>query len=160
MLIDSNFIDPATCVIEQVSDHRLPLVNKFYSDCNYLVNCGRLDRVYSLQCHRKIIAAARLVPQVSGDFLLRNLCVAPDVRNQGIARYLVQEMLGLLRLDTTSSDVSLACYCFALPHLQNFYLSMGFKNLTIDEVPPDIAETHMRNCARKRGWILMGFVIS
>lgn len=146
-------------IFKCVDELRLPLVNRFYASCNYNVKCGRHDRVFSLSQQGKIIAAARLMPHSQGHFLLRNLCVAPEMRNQGVATHLLTKILAelvpieeLAPLKTTT-----ACYCFALPHLQNFYLVLGFTHLTIEQVPQDIAEIHLRNCARKRGWVLMGY---
>jgi len=141
-------------IFQCVDELRLPLVNRFYESCNYSVKCGRHDRVYSLNQQGKIIAAARLMPHPAGHFLLRNMCVLTEKRNQGVASYLLAKML--TALDSTDSPVN--CYCYALPHLQGFYLALGFKYLTPDQVPQDIAEVHFRNCARKRGWILMGYV--
>lgn len=151
MHVESAPIDLEQATFDRVSELRLPLVNRFYAQCNYLVKCGRLDWVYSLSLGGNIIAAARLLPQPSSHFLLRNLCVAPELRNQGIARYLIRALLSEL----VSANKN--CYCYALPHLQAFYLSLGFKHLTPEQVPPEIAEMHFRNCARKRGWILMGY---
>lgn len=150
MLLEDVAIDLEACSVELVSELRLPLVNRFYSDCNYSVKCGRLDRVYSLSVAGKIIAAARLIPQQSGCYLLRNLCVEPKLRNQGVASYLLRATLSRLN--------KINCYCYALPHLQNFYLALSFQYLNLEQVPAEIAEMHVRNCARKRGWILMGFV--
>lgn len=82
---------------------------------------------------------------------MRNSCVAPEARNQGVATHLLTKILAEL------APMAVACYCYALPHLQDFYLALGFKYLTIEQVPQDIAELHLRNCARKRGWILMGY---
>lgn len=152
MHAEATNIDLETCTFECISELRLPLVNRFYSSCHYLVRCGRLDSVYSLSLDGKIIAAARLMPQPSTHFLLRNLCVAPDMRNQGVASHLLRAILAVL----VSANKN--CYCYALPHLQDFYRSLGFKHLTPEQVPPEIAEMHFRNCARKRGWILMGYV--
>lgn len=151
MLVESA-VNLESCKVERVSEIRLPLVNHFYSSCNYLVKCGRLDWVYSLSAGGKIFAAARLMPQPSADFLLRNLCVAPDMRNRGVASYLVRSIL------TELVSANKNCYCYALPHLQHFYLAIGFKHLAPEQVPPEIAEMHYRNCARRRGWILMGYV--
>ena len=146
-------------VFKSVDELRLPLINRFYASCNYNVKCGRHDRVFSLSQQGKIIAAARLMPHPQGHFLLRNLCVLPEVRNQGVATHLLtkilQELVPITELAAIKSTAT--CYCYALPHLQNFYLALGFKHLAIEEVPQDIAETHLRNCARKRGWILMGY---
>lgn len=133
----------------QVDELRLPLMNRFYTECNYKVSCGRRERVYSLTINGEIIAAARLVLQPSNCYLLRNLCVLPAMRNRGVASYFVGMILG----DMAAQD----CYCYALPHLRKFYLALGFCELTVAQVPAEIGEIHMRNQARKRGWLLMGF---
>jgi len=140
-------------VFKCVDELRLPLINRFYASCNYNVKCGRHDRVYSLSLKGEIIAAARLMPYPQGYFVLRNLCVAPEQRNQGVATSLLTQIL----LELSLVNLPLHCYCFALSHLQNFYVALGFKCLSLDQVPQDIAEIHIRNCARKRGWILMGY---
>ncbi|RYY74947.1 MAG: N-acetyltransferase [Gammaproteobacteria bacterium] len=145
---------------EIVSAARLPLVNQFYSSCRYKVKCGKSDRVYTLRFGGKIIAAARFLVQKSGYLLLRNLCVAPDMRNQGIATRLLTKALHDLLVTNPIN-----CYCFALPYLKNFYLSLGFEyfsseDLLQEQVPEDIVEMYIRNCTRKRGWILMGYIIA
>lgn len=144
-------VDLETCTIEVVSEIRLPLVNQFYSSCNYRVKCGRFERVYSLAMGGKIVAAARLIPQGSGHFLLRNLCVNPELRHKGIASFLLRHLMPVL---------SGHCYCYALPHLQKFYLSLGFQHFSVEQVPEDIAAMYIRHRERKRGWILMGYVNS
>lgn len=146
-------------VFNSVDELRLPLVNRFYASCNYSVKCGRYDRVFSLTRQGEIIAAARLMPHHQGHFLLRNLCVASDMRNQGVATHLLTKILAELipRTECEATNSAANCYCYALPHLQNFYRALGFRPLTIEQVPQDIAETHLRNCARKRGWVLMGY---
>lgn len=133
----------------QVDELRLPLIDRFYTNCNYKVNCGRRDRVYSLTINGEIIAAARLMLQPSQCYLLRNLCVLPAVRGQGIASYFIKKIIS----DLAPQD----CYCYALPHLKHFYLALGFSELTVAQVPEEIAETHIRNQTRKRGWLLMGY---
>lgn len=147
---DSDFVDLETCTFERISELRLPLVNHFYSECNYHIKCGRFEQVYSLSLGGNIIAAARMIPQCSGHFLLRNLCVNPELRRQGIADYLLRAILSCLN--------GAHCYCYALPHLQNFYLSLGFQHFPPEQVPSDIAEMYIRHQTRKRGWILMGYV--
>jgi len=154
-------VDVKDLSVELIDELHLPLVNHFYSLCRYRVKCGRLDKVYSVYFGGEIIAAARFLLHKSGHFLLRNLCVAPAMRKQGVATYLLTKALHDLRLAAGSSN----CYCFALPHLKKFYLSLDFKLFSPEEiashqVPADIADTHSRNCARNRGWILMGFIIA
>ncbi|RYE57550.1 MAG: N-acetyltransferase [Sphingobacteriales bacterium] len=149
-MLREQVINLESCTFERVSELRLPLVNRFYSSCNYRVKCGRLERIFSLSLGGNIIAAARLIPQHAGHYLLRNLCVDPDLRGQGIASYLMRATLTIL------GDAN--CYCYALPHLQNFYLSLNFQHFTPDQVPTDISDMHIRHCSRKRGWILMGYI--
>lgn len=136
------------CHFEKVDVLRLPLVNRFYSQCKYKVNCGSSDYVYVLKHEGEIIAAARLIVQSSQHVLLRNLCVSPAMRKQGVARHFMQSILR----DTSIFD----CYCFALLHLQNFYTSLTFVNCLPDHVPADIAELQKRYKSRQRDWVLMG----
>lgn len=145
---DCPSVDLTNCHFEAVNQLRLPLVDRFYSQCKYRVKCGRHDQVYCLSYQGQIIAAARLLPEASGQLLLRNLCVAPEMRGQGVARYFMQALLAAI--------TPLKCYCFALPHLKEFYRSLGFKLLEPTQVPSDIAVLCIRYRERKRDWILMG----
>jgi len=150
MLADCPVLDVQHLLFSLVDELRLPLVNRFYSQCNYRVKCGRFERIYSLSFNGKIIAAARLIPQKNGHFLLRNLCVEPSLRHQKVASHLMRKILAVIE--------PAACYCYALPHLQHFYLALAFQYLTPIQVPDDIAAMYLRHCARKRGWVLMGYV--
>ena len=134
--------------VRRIEELRLPLANRFYADCNYHVKCGRLDRVYTCELKGKIIAAARLLDSAPNCLLLRNVCVLPEHRNQGIATYLLKSIFASISPNN--------CYCFALPHLKDFYLALGFSELEVLQVPQEIAELHIRNQSRKRGWLLMG----
>ncbi len=139
------------CVkVERVGELQLPLVNRFYEDCDYKVNCGRQDWVFTLRCENRIVAAARCLPSPSHYFMLRNLCVLPELRNRGIASHLIRTIMP--RLNPAN------CYCYALPHLKKFYLALDFKQLQIEQVPGEIGETYARHVARKRGWLLMGYL--
>ncbi len=119
-------------------------------DNGYRVKCGRLDRVYSFTLNGKIIAAARLIPQLSDVYLLRNLCVATDCRRQGVASRFLSELL--------PQFVPKNCYCFISAYLQHFYEAVGFECFSPEQVPEDIGVMHVRQRERKRGWILMGFI--
>lgn len=139
-----------TCRFDAMEPARFPLVDRFYSNCKYKVKCGRLDRVYCLSHEGHIVAAARLIAHSSGELLLRNLCVAPALRRQGLARRFMHLLLAAITPQ--------GCYCFALPHLQEFYLALDFKLLTPDQVPTETAILARRYSERKRDWLLMGHV--
>ena len=153
MLVATAPLQIEKCSVEIVSEMRLPLVDRFYKECKYRVKCGRLDRVYTLNYEARIIAAARLISlplQQNSDYLLlRNLCVLPFMRHQGAAKHLLKSIVTQLH--------PISCYCFALPHLQDFYLSLNFRVLYSHEVPVELGAIYERDAARGRGWILMGY---
>jgi GNAT superfamily N-acetyltransferase len=138
------------CRFQRVEAARFPLVDRFYRAQGYKVRCGSAEQVYALVDEANgIIAAARLVPQSSGHYWLRNLLVAPEWRGQGLATSLVHQFLPELN--------PLGCYCFALPHLVGFYAALNF-TLAPSHCPEDIARTYHTYRARGRDWVLMGYI--
>lgn len=133
-------------VIEPV---RFALVDRFYRSQGYKVKCGVNERVYAFSADEgAFVAAARLVPQSSGHYWLRNLLVDKSFRGQGLASELIHRFL---------PDISpLGCYCFALPHLENFYSRLGF-TAQPEHCPEDIVRTYQTYRNRGRDWILMGY---
>lgn len=126
------------------------LIDRFYRALGYKVKCGANERVYTIpHTTEGFIAAARLVPQHSGHFWLRNLLVANDWRGQGIATRLMQQLLPDL--------APKGCYCFALPHLTDFYSALGFAT-NPSHCPEDILRTYTTYRTRGRDWVLMGYI--
>lgn len=135
---------------QPVDPERFALVDRFYRSQGYKVKCGANERVYAIANEAEgFIAAARLVPQSSGHYWLRNLLVASNWRGQGVATRLMQKLLPDL--------APRGCYCFALPHLKVFYGALGF---AVDPVhcPGDILRTYNTYRARGRDWVLMGYI--
>lgn len=131
----------------QIEPAQWSRVEQFYRSHGYKIKCGAGERVY-VMAHDDLIAAARLVPQGSGHYWLRNLLVAGDWRRRGIASKLMRELL---------PDIAPhGCYCFALPHLVAFYTEVGFVQ-NPDHCPADIADTFHIYRRRGRDWILMGY---
>lgn len=126
------------------------LIDRFYRAQGYKVKCGANERVYSItHATEGFIAAARLVLQHSGHFWLRNLLVASERRGQGIATSLMQQLLPDL--------APKGCYCFALPHLTDFYSALGFAT-NPSHCPEDILRTYTTYRTRGRDWVLMGYI--
>ena len=135
---------------QRVEPERLALVDRFYRAQGYKVKCGANERVYVIEnTSDGFIAAARLVPQSSGHYWLRNLLVANSWRGQGIATGLIQQLLPDL--------APLGCYCFALPHLTDFYTALGFVAAP-SHCPDDILRTYTTYRTRGRDWVLMGYI--
>ena len=126
------------------------LIDRFYRAQGYKVKCGANERVYAIvHPSEGFIAAARLVPQTSGHYWLRNLLVASDWRGQGVATGLMQKLLPDLAPQ--------GCYCFALPHLTDFYTTLGFIQNPV-HCPEDILRTYTTYRTRGRDWVLMGYI--
>jgi len=150
-------IDPATpdpfdesYEFQLIEPVRFALVDRFYRAQGYKVKCGVTERVYTIATGRdSFIAAARLVPQSSGHYWLRNLLVAAEWRGRGIATGLMRQLLP----DLTPQG----CYCFALPHLTDFYAGLGFTQ-NPSHCPEDILRTYNTYRARGRDWVLMGYI--
>lgn len=134
---------------QHIDPTQFALVDRFYRTHGYNVKCNTNERIYSVNNTDIFIAAVRLVPQRSGHYWLRNLLVASDWRGQGIATGLMQYLMS----DLTTQG----CYCFALPHLTNFYTALGFIQ-NPPHCPDDILCTYNTYRARGRDWALMGYI--
>lgn len=131
-----------------VDSTRLALADRFYREHGYKVKCTAQERVFVLSMANEWIAAARFVPQGSGHYWLRNLLVAPEYRGGGLASHLLNQVKPLI--------VPQGCYCFALPHLINFYTRLAFDR-DPQHCPADIAAIYSRYRTRGRDWVLMGY---
>lgn len=151
------YSSPASALyrLEKPLPVQYPLVNRFYKQCGYRVNCGRLEQVYSLRDMHSVElhAAVRFLSQ-ENYWLLRNLCVVTHRRGQGLARLLLGQILQL----TWQPETAVGCYCFSLGHLQTFYESLGFQTMLPEQTPAAIAESYQRYSQHQPHLVLMGLV--
>lgn len=142
-------LDNSSYSFQSIEPARLPLVDRFYRDLGYKIKCAPHERVFVLVNNTgDFIAAARLVPQLSGHYWLRNLLVDPQWRGQGLATRLITECKPHI--------FPLGCYCFALPHLTELYRRLDFA-VAPDHCPADILANYQKYRARGRDWVLMGY---
>ncbi|PUA26576.1 MAG: hypothetical protein B0W54_22790 [Cellvibrio sp. 79] len=136
-------------LFQAIEPARLALVDRFYRNHGYKVKCAVNEQVFVLaNAAGDFVAAARFVPQPSGHYWLRNLLVDPQIRGHGLASHLM--------LECKPRIAPLGCYCFALPHLTEFYYRLGFER-NPDHCPADILTNYQKYRARGRDWILMGY---
>lgn len=139
--------------VEEPEDYSV--VDRFYRMQGYKVKTAANESIYTIHIALEndqasnIVAAVRLIPQLSGHFWLRNLLVAKNYRGKGIASALIRQLLPL--------HEPLGCYCFALPHLEHFYYRLGF-NVQPEYCPDDILQKYHQYRARGRDWLLMGYI--
>jgi len=143
--------------IVELPDIQLPLVNRFYKDSGDSAKAGRGDRVFVVRGYSepnstvsKIVAAVRLQEKAGGWWFLRSMCVAPELRGQGVGRALLAGLKDFL------SDNS--CFCYPFKHLQHFYELAGFELIASEEVvrqPHFMTEPFERYRRQGRKIILM-----
>lgn len=138
--------------LEKLLPVQFPLANRFYKQCGYRINCGRLEYVYALrEMHSsELHAAVRFLPQYDY-WVMRNVCVVTHRRRGGLARLLVEQTL---RLSLQPADRP-GCYCFSLGPLQGFYQSLGFQPMLPEQTPIPIAESYRRYSQHQPDLVLM-----
>ncbi len=134
---------------ELLAEIQLPLVNKFYKSCRESARAGRGEQVYVVRAREGIVAAVRLQPAADGWHFLRSMCVAPQLRGQGVGRVLLQGLAEFL--DTHPS------YCFPFAHLHDFYAQAGFRATEPGDVPDFMAAAWQRYVRKGRKIILMTY---
>lgn len=93
------------------------------------------EAIYIAMLDSHIVAALRLSPVANG-FLLRSMCVASELRQQGVGSYLLQQIQE--ELD------NIDCYCFPYSHLNEFYTRAGFQLISSAVAPEAIRDKFNR----------------
>lgn len=133
--------------LESVPELQIPLVNKFYKQCRYSAKAVRGDVVYVLKGREGIVAAVRLEPKADGWYFLRAMCVAPEVRGQGVGSQLLLGLSDFLQHHP--------CYCYPFDHLQAFYQQAGFTWRDPEQAPAFMRDAFERYTRQGRKIILM-----
>ncbi|HTF94832.1 MAG TPA: GNAT family N-acetyltransferase [Cellvibrio sp.] len=137
-------------LFQSVAPERYALVDRFYRAQGYKVKCTEQEKLFVLCLPTgELIAAVRLVPQGSGHYWLRNLLVAPEWRNGGLASALLNHLKPAI--------APYGCYFFALPHLLGLYQRLDFDR-NPSHCPADIAAIYEKYRSRGRDWVLMGYI--
>ena len=121
--------------VKQADHYSLPLVKQFYKKNGMRAQAPKGEKIYVVTLDSRIIAALRLSP-IGTNHLLRSMCVASDLRKQGIGSYLLEQI--------QSELVNLNCYCFPYTHLESFYGSSGFVALEVESAPEAIQDKFLR----------------
>lgn len=133
--------------VECVAEVQFPLVNKFYKACRYSGKATRGDSIFALKGAQGIVAAVRLEPRSNGWYFLRSMCVAPELRRQGLGSQLLRGLDDFLQQHP--------CYCYPFDHLQGLYQQAGFRLQDPHTAPAEMQEAFRRYTAQGRKIILM-----
>ncbi len=137
--------------LHELPQSHFPLAEAFYRSHKYKIRLGRQERVFTLKAEEggEIIAAARLLSAGEQGFWLRNLLVAKASRGTGVGRALMKAMLAAIQ--------PAACYCFALPEVKAFYLTLDFYLPDLHSCPAEIQQQYLTYRNRGRDWVLMAY---
>lgn len=133
--------------VESVPEVQFPLVNKFYKACRYSGKAVHGDSVFALKGAQGLAAAVRLEPKSDGWYCLRSMCVAPELRGQGLGSQLLHGLQDFLQQHP--------CYCYPFDHLQSFYQPVGFRLQDPHTAPAEMQAAFHRYRAQGRKIILM-----
>lgn len=124
-----------TLLVQQIDHYTLPLIKQFYKKNGMRAQAPKNELIYSARLEAQLIAALRLSP-LGNDYLLRSMCVAAELRRQGIGQQFLQALQPVL--------ASHKVYCFPFSHLVDFYQQANFELITTDDAPPAIADKFLR----------------
>jgi N-acetylglutamate synthase-like GNAT family acetyltransferase len=126
---------------------KLPLANKFYREVNARGKARGGDVIWVARdiSTSAIVAVARLAP-VKNDRLLTGVYVAAQYRQQGIASQLINSLI----------HQQPNCYTFALTHLTEFYLRLGFTLVDDGDLPCELAQRF--NAYRQQGRNILAMI--
>ncbi len=133
---------------EQLTELQIPLVNKFYKQARYSSKAGRGEVIFVLKGVAGIVAAVRLEPKQNACHFLRAMCVAPELRGQGVGTELLAQMQDFLKAHSV--------YCFPFDHLTKFYGDAGFQLQSAEGLPSSIVDPFDRYQQQGRKICVMG----
>lgn len=131
---------------KQADHYTLPIVKRFYKLNGMRAQAPKGDLIFTASVNSKLVAALRLNP-VNQCYLLRSMCVAADLRHQGIGSELLMFLQNQLN--------SIECYCFPYNNLQQFYTKAGFQLCDTDIAPEAIADKFNRYLSNGKDICLM-----
>ncbi|GLS90704.1 hypothetical protein GCM10007916_17710 [Psychromonas marina] len=113
---------------------KYPLVNQFYKRVYKKGIAGKNEAVFILRNKQEIICSAKL-KSIEGCLLLTGVACDERYQHQGHASRLVKQVL---------EKQQQAIFCFPYPHLQDFYLRLGFSLLAVEDAPQNIGQRFLR----------------
>lgn len=99
---------------------KTPIINKFYDFNHVKGRANKQDDVWVVRNNNDIIAACR-IQNISGELFLSTLYVMAEMRNKGIAKRLIIQIINHYQNTKYTSITT-----FPYAHLKGLYASAGF----------------------------------
>ncbi|WP_353666862.1 GNAT family N-acetyltransferase [Marinomonas sp. THO17] len=126
-----------------------PLVKKFYQAYYPSGRPNKADPIWAIKQKDIILAAVRL-KQFNDCQLLTAMVTHPNYRNQGLGHHLINNLQAILNQK--------ACYCFALNHLTDFYISNHFQPILPEQLPYELEKRFRSYQSQGRKIISMHYI--
>jgi len=128
---------------------QLPLLKRFFKLNGFRAQAAKSDEIYIAKQDQTILGALRLCPH-DNCWLLRSMCVTESYRYKGLGHHILASIADELR--------SKKCYCFAYPHLENFYNQSGFMPIDPAQADPVILALYQNYIMKGKKIILMQYI--
>ena len=108
-------------IFEKIDKIQIPVINQFYKAHYKKGLAKKSDWVFTIRLasSNQLVACAK-IKHIEDQMLLTGVVCDPAFQHQGIASYLIKE------IQTFIDEDSKPLYCFPYPHLEIFYLRLGF----------------------------------
>ena len=133
---------------QKVDPIKYPLVKRFYKDHYPSTKVKPTDIVIAAIHCGKMVAVVRFKP-VSEEFLLTGMAVSREYRHKGVGRQLLTHCI--------EHYLNSNYYCFALSHLDSFYMSSGFSLIESSQLPNDLKVLFERYSRNGKGLVAMRY---
>jgi N-acetylglutamate synthase-like GNAT family acetyltransferase len=111
------------------------IVIAFLRSQGYAHSVGNHDRFFLSEISGEIVGAVRLSPE-EHVLVLRGMRIRPDVQRRGVGTHLLRRVALAAGLE--------ACYCISYRWLIPFYAQVGFREVTVKQVPEFLAIRNAR----------------
>ncbi|HBV76073.1 MULTISPECIES: GNAT family N-acetyltransferase [Vibrio] len=133
---------------QELEPIKLPLIKSIYKAFYPSAKPKKTDTIIVGYLEHEIIAIVRFRP-IDNVNLLTGMLVIPKYRLSGVAQKLLQFC--------QSGYLTDSCYCFAYPHLKNFYLTAGFKVRKTEDLPAPLQQLFSRYTSNGKNLLPMQY---
>jgi N-acetylglutamate synthase-like GNAT family acetyltransferase len=133
---------------QKVDPIKYPLIKRFYKEHYPSTKIKPTDSVIAAFHSGQIVGVVRFKP-IGEDFLLTGMAVSRECRLNGVGRQLLTHC--------SEHYLNSNYYCFALSHLDSFYMSSGFSQIEPSLLPNDLKVLFDRYSRNGKGLTAMRY---
>lgn len=101
-------------------------INAFYKSVGYHSNWSSTERAYCTLINNKVVGSIK-VENIHGVSILRGMYLAESIQQKGYGTKFIQFIEPILNKTTS--------FCIPFSYLESFYARIGFKNISMQQLP-------------------------